>query len=491
MIGIAGFGCESISFWPDVVGLEAFERTAFHGRDVIPKARGTNSSTGGFIDVLEAEGVEILPVCDMIFSPVPKAADAVYDFYVGKMLETFSDAKDRLDGVLLAFHGAMVTESRTAPEADAARAIRQVVGDDIPIMVALDLHANIDAALVSQTNGVFGYLSSPHTDMAETGMRAARALVRTLAGEVMPSTVIRKPGIVVPSLYSATTMGPGRTIMDRVRDWQSHPGVLDVSAFFGFAWSDVPALGMSMVAITDGNPALAEEIADDLCRLAWRERDALTGRGSSALFSVEEGVRYALEQAATHSGPIVILDHADRTSDTTFVLRELIRQGARNAAHPLLYDPAAAQACIEAGVGTRVTVDAGGLSGWDDGGPVRLEGKVVWAGHARYACTGPLWTNVEMDLGPTAVIDADGIWVQLTSREMPLTDEDPFIQFGYDPRSFDVIVTKSKTHFRAVYEELAGEIVVVDAPGQCPADVTRFTYEHAPPDAFPLSVAKS
>ena len=130
-----------------------------------------------------------------------------------------------------------------------------------------------------------------------------------------PTTVIKKPGIVVPSLYSATTMRPGRTIMERVREWQSHSGVLDVSAFFGFAWSDVPALGMSMVAITDANPALAEEITDDLCQLAWRERDALTGRGHSALLSVEEGVRYALERTASVTGPIVILDHADRTSD--------------------------------------------------------------------------------------------------------------------------------------------------------------------------------
>ena len=63
-IGIAGFGHETITFWPGVTDLAAFERVACHGRDVIDKNRGVNSCIGGFIDVLESEGVEMLPMCD-------------------------------------------------------------------------------------------------------------------------------------------------------------------------------------------------------------------------------------------------------------------------------------------------------------------------------------------------------------------------------------------------------------------------------------------
>jgi microcystin degradation protein MlrC len=92
----------------------------------------------------------------------------------------------------------------------------------------------------------------------------------------------------------------------------------------------------------------------------------------------------------------------------------------------------------------------------------------------------------EIDLGPTAIIDMDGIWLQFTTYEVSLIDEDPFYQCGYKPQDFDIIVTKSKTHFRAVYEKLATEIIIVDAPGQCPADISVFEYRNAPQDIYPL-----
>jgi microcystin degradation protein MlrC len=82
-----------------------------------------------------------------------------------------------------------------------------------------------------------------------------------------------------------------------------------------------------------------------------------------------------------------------------------------------------------------------------------------------------MWKNNEIDLGPTAVIDVDGIWLQFTSHKASLIDEDPFLQCGVKPQDFDIIVTKSKTHFRAVYETLGADIIIIDAPGQCPPDV--------------------
>jgi microcystin degradation protein MlrC len=95
--------------------------------------------------------------------------------------------------------------------------------------------------------------------------------------------------------------------------------------------------------------------------------------------------------------------------------------------------------------------------------------------------------NLEVDHGPTAVIDADGLWLQFTTYKASLIDEDPITQFGRRAQDFDIIVTKSKTHFRAVYEEVGEEIVIVDAPGQCPADTTVFDYRNVPDDLYPLT----
>jgi microcystin degradation protein MlrC len=485
-IGIAGFSHETITFWPEITGLAEFERVAHHGKDVIEKGRGANSCIGGFIDVLEAEGFEMIPVCEASGGATATVSDEVYDFYVGKMIKDFVDAAGELDGILLALHGAMATESRQDPETDAVREIRRVVGYDIPIMVTYDLHGNKDDTILTEVTAAFGYHSSPHVDMAETGRRAARTMVATLRGEITPVFALKKPGIVVPSVYSATTINPAKEIVDRVRKWEKHPGVLDVTALFGFAWSDVRQLGMAMIAVTDNDLGLADKVVDDLCDLAYQRRKALTGREKFSLFSVKKGVSRAIELAKTANNPIVILDHADRTSDTTFVLRELLAQGAENVAHPVFHDPKAAKACIEIGVGGRVEIEVGAGTRWRDGEPLKVTGKVLWAGECRYIGTGPMWKNHEIDLGPTAIIDMDGIWLQFTTHKATLIDEDPFIQCGYKPQDFDIIVTKSKTHFRAVYEKVGAEIIIVDAPGQCPADIRVFEYRNAPQDIYPL-----
>ncbi|MCW4050286.1 MAG: M81 family metallopeptidase [Candidatus Bathyarchaeota archaeon] len=486
-MGVAGFSHETVSFWPGVTSLADFERNAKYGTDVLDKARGTNSCIGGFMEVCEAEDIELVPILNASGGATATVADEVYDHYVPRMVEGFKEIKNDLDGILLALHGAMATESRTDPETDAVRDIREAVGYEMPIRVTLDLHGNKDEALIKEATGVFGYHSSPHVDQANTGVRAAKCMIKTLRGEVKPIVALRKPGVVVPSVFSATTVSPAKDLIDRLKEWETKDGVIDVTVLFGFAWSDVHNLGMSLIAVTDGDQALAERIAKDLSDLAWMKRDDLTGREKAALYGVQNGVSEAIRKARDSAKPIVILDHADRSNDTTFMLRELLRQGAQNVAVPLIYDPDAAVKCVDAGKGATVRLDVGASTGWRDGGKLTVEGEVLWSGEAKYTGTGPMSINREVNLGPAGIIQVDGVWLQVVSRQTSLIDDDPMKQFGYNPYGFDIIVSKSKTHFRAVYEELGEEILIIDAPGQCPADLSHFEYKHVPDGVYPVS----
>ncbi|TRO52889.1 M81 family peptidase [Candidatus Bathyarchaeota archaeon] len=479
-IRVAGFTHETVSFWPGVTSLADFELDARYGKDIITKGRNTNSCVGGFIDVCEKEDVELVPISYAWGGATATVADEVYDHYVPLMVEGFRAEKDKLDGILLALHGAMATESRTDPETDAVREIRAAVGYEMPIMVTLDLHGNKDERLVKEATAVFGYHSSPHIDQAETGKRAARCMMRTLRGEIKPVCALKKPGIVVPSVFSATTLSPAKDLIDRVNWWMKQENVIDATMMFGFAWSDVDNLGMAAIAVTDDDPGLAKRIVDDLSGEAWRRRDQLTGIGNKSLYHLEDGVRAAIRKSETAEKPIVILDHADRSNDTTYVIRELLKQGAKKAAVPSIYDSESAQRCVDAGKGATVELDVGASTGWRDGGKLSVRGKVLWAGEGRYIGTGPMTINREIEMGPTGIVQVDGVWLQLVSRQHSLIDEDPMKQFGYDPYGFKIIVTKSKTHFRAVYEKLGEEIIIVDAPGQCPADLSHFEYKHAP-----------
>jgi microcystin degradation protein MlrC len=96
--------------------------------------------------------------------------------------------------------------------------------------------------------------------------------------------------------------------------------------------------------------------------------------------------------------------------------------------------------------------------------------------------------NQDINLGPTGILQVNGVWLQLISRQSSLIDDDPIKQFGYRPQDFNVIVSKSKTHFRAVYERIGEEIIIVDAPGQCPADLGVFQYRNVPPGVYPVTV---
>jgi len=484
-IGIAGFEHETVTFWPGVTPLEDFERDALHGVKVVERRRGTNTTVGGFIDVCEKEGVELFPVCEASGGATATVSDRVYDFYVGEMKREFAKATIELDGILLFLHGAMVTESLQDTETYVIRDLRQIVGRNLPIMVGMDLHGNLDPAILNEATAIFGFQSSPHVDAGETGRRAARTMIATLRREIKPSVAIKKPGLVVPSVFSATSTSPAMDIISRLREWEEKSGVVDVSSFFGFAWSDVHQVGMSAVAVTDNDPELASKIVDDLTQLAKNNRVGLT-RGKK-LFNVKEGVAYAIKRAAHASKPIVILDHADRTNDTTFVLRELLAQNAKNVAFPLMKDPKAVKDCHEEGIGKIVEVSVGGGTGWRDGGPARVKGKVLWVGEGKYVGTGPMRKGLQIDHGPTAIMKANGIWLQLTTFRSSLIDEDPITQFGSKTSDFDIIVTKSKTHFRAVYEKVSEEIVIVDAPGQCPADLSVFQYRNVPPGICPIT----
>lgn len=484
-IAIAGISHETHTFLPDKTRLPSFDLSASRGADIVSRYRGTNTALGGFIEVCERCGVEIVPIVYASGGVAGTVEDAVYRKYIGEMCAGLSREAGGLDGILLSLHGAMVTESLQDAETAILRDVRTAVGYDIPVMVALDLHGNMDPSILTKADAIFGFRSSPHVDGGDTGRRAAKAMMDCLAGRTKPVAAMSKPGLVVPSIFSATTVSPAKDIIQRVMWWQEKPRVIDVSFFFGFAWSDVHQIGASAVAITDNAPELARVIVDDLAEAAWSRRDAFT-KGKD-LYSVSDGVALAVKEASRSTRPIVILDHSDRLNDTTFVLHELIKQDAQGVAVPLLYDPDAARACVEAGEGTVVDLMVGSKSSPIAGGPVRLRGPVVWAGEITYTGTGPMRIGQIITHGPTAIVQCGGIWVQLVSRMSSLIDEDPIIQYGRRVSDFKIIVSKSKTHFRAVYEKIAERIIIVDAPAYSPVDLSVFTYKNVPRGIYPIS----
>jgi microcystin degradation protein MlrC len=79
------------------------------------------------------------------------------------------------------------------------------------------------------------------------------------------------------------------------------------------------------------------------------------------------------------------------------------------------------------------------------------------------------------------LLDVHGGKISVTSLSQSAIDFDPFLQFGLDPAGFDIVLLRSKTHFRAAWEGFAAEIVIIDTPDYGPADISTLPYRHARP----------
>lgn len=489
-VAIAGFALESVSFLPNETTQEDFEHEARRGSDLIETLRGSASVAGGFIQVLEQAGAEIVPIIYTDCSAAGHAADEAFEAYANEICDGIAAALPELDGVLLYLHGAMTTPTRTNPDLEMVQRVRQLIGQRTPFMVALDLHANVSPDMARYCNALFGFHYSPHTDMAETGTRAASALVATLRGKLSPALTLIKVPVVLPSIFTATGLTPLKDIVAMgFASEREHASVIDVSVFCGFAYSDVPHIGFTVAVVTDDDAVSGERVAKAIAMRIWQDRRALLHE--ELVLPLAAGVREGLARAVGAKRPVVLLEHADRLNDSTWVLRELLAHRGRRVAVPYLWDPAAAQACLVAGAGAEVSIEAGGQSSDRAGGPVRLDGKVLYAGVKSYTGTGPMRHGRRIDLGPTALVDAGGIVVSLVSHPTTAIDLDPFTQFGLDVNDFALIVLRSKTHFRAVYEPIASEILIIDTPDWGTAALTTLPYKHVPAGVFPITVTGS
>ena len=477
-LGLAEFSLESVTFLPETTGVDVFERDAMRGPAVVAGNRGANTALGGFIDVCEAEGAAMRGIVAVGAGAAASASEEALARYTEEIVAGLGG----LDGLLIHLHGALATPANRKADAHVLAAIRAAAGPDFPVACAMDLHGNLGPEVVEAADVVTGYRSSPHVDMAETGRRAARILLAAMQGRARPVMALAKPGVMLPSLFTATALRPLADIKQQAAAWlEREEALLDVSVFCGFAYADTPDTGMSVVVVADGDEALARRAADDLSEQCSLNRFRLLKR--ELVLSVADGLDKA---AAMEGGPVCLLEHADRMNDSTWTLREMLARGMGPAYAPFVRDPEAAAACIAAGAGARLRLAFAGRSSEKAGGPLETDVEVLEAGDKRFRISGPLKTGKEISLGPSALIRAGGVTVSLVSANYSAIDLDCFTQFGLSPGDFRYILLRSKTHFREVYEPLCSAIVILDTPDWGPADLALLPYEHVPPSTFPL-----
>jgi microcystin degradation protein MlrC len=180
--------------------------------------------------------------------------------------------------------------------------------------------------------------------------------------------------------------------------------------------------------------------------------------------------------------PVVLADTQDNpgaggNGDTTGLLKSLIAQHAEEAVFGLLVDAAAAKKAHEMGLGQSSGFTLGGRSKIPGDSPCEGEFTVEQLGDGRFTCTGPMFKGFRMQLGNMALLRskaAPGVRVVLASRKVQAADQEMFRHLGVEPRRSRILGLKSSVHFRADFEPIAKEVLVVKSPGPALADPTEF-----------------
>ncbi len=481
-IAVGGFLHETNTFAPTRATYQAFIEGGgwpplMTGEALLdPALLPINVGLWGFIGAAQAEGWDLVPTIWAGATPSAHVTSDAFERITKVIVDGIAQAGP-VDAVYLDLHGAMVTERYDDGEGEILARVRKVIGPDLPLVVSLDLHANVSPAMVEHTDALVIYRTYPHVDMAETGRAAMRHLKLMLDTKKRFAKAFRQLPFLIPISWQCTSLEPCKGIYARLAAMES-AAVPTLSFAPGFPAADFVDCCPSVVAYGE-TQADADRAADEIAALVASHESDFDGR----IYAPDEGVRYAMTVAQTARKPVVIADTQDNPgaggdSDTTGMLRALVANAATRAAIGVIYDPQAAQAAHAAGEGAMLTLALGGKSGIPGDAPFDGMFVVEALSDGRFVAPGPYFGGRNMNLGPSACLRIGDVRVVVGSRKAQLADQAMYRFVGIEPTEQGILVNKSSVHFRADFVPIAQEIIICAAPGAMPADPAALPWRH-------------
>ncbi|WP_438482352.1 M81 family metallopeptidase [Oleiharenicola lentus] len=440
---------------------------------------------GGFVRVArEHHNVELVGIESPLFPKTGTASgwitEDAYGRFSAKMIEELK-AQGPFDGVYMVVHGAAAVRGVRDAEADLARRIREVVGPDAIIAGTFDPHGNEDDEFLKSANLAFCVKYYPHYDAQLQGERAARTMIRSIRGSYKPVSVTRKPPILTASVLQWTGKSPWMDLVQRALTWEAREPDVFVNFYYGFAFADLENVGMTFQVMTNGDPELANKVADDMANTAWRKREELVS--GTQVYDIADGVKLAGEAIKAGKTPVTLADHSDRSGSATWLLDQVIKQDLSDTLIVTVADKKVIDTLRAKGVreGDDFDMDVGGLADESAGQPVRVKGKIlhVTNGIGGLAARGQMWVSVKF--GKNNVLVISPYLCQITEPEQVAP-----LQLNCD--DFKAIAIKSRVHFRRGFDDngYSPTIFLVEPPEPFlgTVKVDKLPYTHTRADKF-------
>jgi microcystin degradation protein MlrC len=481
---LGGLFHETHTFLSKRTTIADFEAMAVSiGPDVVTKNLGNQSPTDGFLGYALERGWEVVPTIHMAAMPGGTVEDEVVELFRRHFFPALEEQLERLDGIFLILHGAMVSAGSDDPEGELLRDIRAVLirrGVDIPVVGVLDLHANVSGAMIDNSTCLVAYRENPHNDARETAVRAARIL-----GELMErpglAQVHRPTEWILPPTGVGTADDPMKAVLAAARAIEARdPQIVNINVMAGYSYADVPDCGFSVSASTRGDPAIAARHLDELVGVLDRHiakaypRDAELSEVLAQIDALPPG-----------KGPVLLVEPADNIGggtpgDATDLLGPLLATG-RKGIVAVIADAEAVAECAAAGLGAEVALTIGAKTDRHHGTPLPFAGRVGNLSDGRFELENKKSHLASMlgsraDMGPCAVVENEQARLLLTTRKMPPMDLGQLHSQGVRPEDASYVVVKAAVSHRDAYNPIMRASFNVDSAGLCTSNLKRLPY---------------
>jgi microcystin degradation protein MlrC len=481
---ITEFRQESNSFNPTQSTLEFWNQTGeYQGQTVRDTFSGQQCTVGGFLQALDESPHHPEVVCGTVMASQSGgvAEQQVMDHYLERLIPQIEEAGP-LDGVFISFHGALMTTRFDDPEGEITRRVRAVVGDDTVIAVALDLHAYVSQTLVQHANVIIGYLTYPHVDHFETGVRTATLGINTIANPDRPVTAWVPIPMIAPAASYNTLDGAFKEVVDRGHALRDAGNIIDFTVYQMQPWLDIPEPNSSAIVVAKTRDEAAK-YATELAELLYDKRYDF----KSSLAAIDDVIGLAKDRKQRK--PVILVDSADScnagaSGDNMAVADRILAIGSGLRAATVVNDAPAAHLAHQLGVGATAQFTLGATRN-PASTSITATGRVKSLHDGVFRQEGPAGRGITQSIGLTAVIAFGGLDVVVCEWMAGNGDPQLYRAHGIEPTLYDLVVVKASTSFRAGYTAFAGDIVEADTPGAASSDLMNLPFARLPKTIYP------
>ena len=480
-IGVGGIFIECNHFTSQLADRAAFERSEWLcGGELLARDTGV---LGGMMSVLRANDCKPVPLLYASACPSGVVREEVYDELKNVLLELLNNAVE-LDGILLCLHGAGAAINAPDMEGDLTRAIRERVGNEVPIVGTLDLHAHITPELFAHTDVLLAWETYPHVDAFETGERGAQAMVDILAGRLKPVMAMAKVPIIVSAIHGRTQQpGPFADVMHEAKRLEDSGALYSINPILVHPYLNLPDMGGGVLVVANECKTDAVDAAKRLAWRYWKNRHELQPDTLKPSEAVQRGLQI-------EGGPVLLIETADccgggATGDSVHTLKALLAEAPNQSAIVPVVDPEGARRAHAVGAGQTIQLRLGHRLDPNWGDPVTVDGIVTRLSDGAFTYCGGIWDGRSGCMGPTAVVEVGPIQIVISSNATYDWMTEQFDLLELDIAACKFIVAKNPMNYQQAYTGSMKAAFVLDTPGPTPANTNALAYTGMTADWFP------